>query len=321
MCATPFREMFALIIFDGDFDLPQHPFACFADRRAEGGDGIGCVEIEDAQKVLMFKVFVGFQPAAGQNRVGDADGCGASELHSDVELIIFLQKAAVNGVENIVLMLLPIFVRQLSGDLFQQVGKTFFAGNGVLLFQRRRNRVLMLRAILPKVGAARIFSAARVGNVKDVPDFRSVAGSVDERNPLAAAPDIPAHFLVPKLISGTGRCVGALGENHELLMVWVFVEPGGGFQKIRPAFVTGGDLRCRVVGHLCQSLHITRHIENPPFGLLSKKEQPEGCSLIEKHCVLFDYNLELVILSGQIDLKPYCFDNQTHDQKPQQHNG
>jgi len=117
MCGAPFREMFALVIFNGNFDLPQHPFRLHADRRTEGGDGIRCVEIEDAQKILVIKVFVRFQPAAGQNRVGDADGCGASELSSDVELIIFLQKAAVNDVDNVVLVFLPIFVRQLSGDL------------------------------------------------------------------------------------------------------------------------------------------------------------------------------------------------------------
>ncbi len=219
----------------------------------------------------MLKIFVGFQPAAGQNRIGDADGGGASELRSDIELIIFLQKAVVNGVENIVLMVLPIFLRQLSGDLFQLVGKALFAGNLVFLFQRRRNRVLMLRAVLPKKRAAGIVSASRVGNIKDIPDFRSVAGSVDERNPFSAAPDIPAHFFVPDLIPGAGRRVGALGIDHELFMVRVFVEPRGGFQKIRPAFVTGGNLRRRAVGHLCQSLHITRHFENPPFGLLGKK--------------------------------------------------
>ena len=81
--------MFAFVIFDGDFDLPQHPFRLLADRRAEGGDSIRRVEIEEAQKILMLKVFVGVQPAAGQNRVGDTDGCGVSELYSDVELIIF----------------------------------------------------------------------------------------------------------------------------------------------------------------------------------------------------------------------------------------
>ncbi|AYF39147.1 hypothetical protein CXP51_09635 [Ethanoligenens harbinense] len=168
-------------------------------------------------------------------------------------------------------MLLPIFVCQLSGDLLQLIGKPLFAGNLILPFQRRRNRVFMLRPVLPKIRAAGIFPAARVGNVKDIPDSRPVSGSVDERNSLAAAPDIPPHFIVPKLIPGAGSRVGALGVDHELLVIRIFVEPGGGFQKIRPAFMTGGDLRRRVVCHLCQSLHITRHIENPPSSVLDKK--------------------------------------------------
>ncbi|WP_243122522.1 hypothetical protein [Clostridium sp. KNHs216] len=90
MCGAPFREVFAFIIFNGDFNLPQHPLTFFADRRAEGGDGIRRVEIKDAQKVLMLKVFVGFQPAAGHEGVGQADRDGISELCSDVEFIIFL---------------------------------------------------------------------------------------------------------------------------------------------------------------------------------------------------------------------------------------
>ncbi|WOC31647.1 MULTISPECIES: hypothetical protein [Caproicibacterium] len=57
--------MLAFVFFDGDFDLPQHPFARFADRRTEGGDGIGRVEIENAQKILMLKVFVRIEAAAG----------------------------------------------------------------------------------------------------------------------------------------------------------------------------------------------------------------------------------------------------------------
>lgn len=168
-------------------------------------------------------------------------------------------------------MLLPIFVCQLSGDLLQLVGKAFFAGNLILQFQCRRNRVLMLRPVLPKERAAGIVPAACVGDIKDVPDSRPVAGGVDERDSLAAAPDVPVHFFIPKLISGTGRSVGALGIDHELLVIRIFVKLRGGFQKIRPTFVTGGDLRRRVVGHLCQSRYRAWHIESPPFGLLDKK--------------------------------------------------
>lgn len=223
----------------------------FADRRAEGGDGIRRVEIKDAQKVLMLKVFVGFQTAAGHEGVGQTDRGGVSELCSNVEFIIFLQKAAVNDVEDVVLMILPILLCHLSGDLLQLVGKALFAGNLIFLSQRSRNRALMLRAIPPKVRAAGIFPAARVGNIKDVSNPRLVAGIVDERNPFSAAPDISVHFIVPDLIIGAGRRVGALSENHELLMIWVFVKPGDGFQKIRPVRMAGGDLRRRMVGHLC----------------------------------------------------------------------
>ncbi|MPN53602.1 hypothetical protein SDC9_201266 [bioreactor metagenome] len=89
-CGAPFRFSVAFIIFNGNFNLPQHPLASFADCRAEGGDGIGRVKIKDAQKILMLKVFVGFQPAAGHEDVDHADGGGVSELCSDVEFIIFL---------------------------------------------------------------------------------------------------------------------------------------------------------------------------------------------------------------------------------------
>ena len=168
-------------------------------------------------------------------------------------------------------MILPILLCHLSGDLLQLVGKALFAGNLIFLFQRRRNRVLMFRAILPKVRAAGIFPAARVGNIKDVPNPRLIAGIVDEGDFFSTAPDIPAHFFIPKLIIGAGRRVGTLGKNHELFMIRVFIQPRGGFQKTRPAFVAGGNLHRRVVDHLRQSLHITRHIEIPPFGVIGKK--------------------------------------------------
>lgn len=238
----------------------------------------------------MLKVFVGFQTAAGHEGVGHADRGGISELCSDVEFIIFLQKAAVNDVEDVVLMILPILLCHLSGDLLQLVGKALFAENLIFLFQRSRNRALMLRAILPKVRAAGILPAARVGNIKDVPNPRLVSGIVDEGNPFSATPDIPAHFIIPDLISGAGRRVGPLGKNHELFVIRIFVEPRGGFQKIRPVRMAGGDLCRRVVGHLCQSLDIARHSKNPPFGVTGKKRTARRL-FFKKHNVLFGDDL------------------------------
>ena len=84
--------MLALIVSDGDFNLPQHLLIDLADRRAEGGDGLRGVEIKYAQKILMLKVFVRFQPAAGHEGVGDAHGGRVSELDSNVEIIVLFQK-------------------------------------------------------------------------------------------------------------------------------------------------------------------------------------------------------------------------------------
>jgi hypothetical protein len=126
-------------------------------------------------------------------------------------------------VEDVILMLMPIFICYLRGDLLQLASKALFAGNRILLFQSRRNRILMLREVLPKERAAGIFPAARVGNIKDVPNPRLVARGINERDSLGAAPDITAHFIVPDLIIGAGHRVRTLGINHELFVVRILI--------------------------------------------------------------------------------------------------
>ncbi|MBR0444920.1 MAG: hypothetical protein IJK14_06065, partial [Clostridia bacterium] len=111
--------MFALIVPDGDFDLPKHLLIAFADRRAKNRDGGRCVEIKDAQEVFVFKPFVGLHVAPAHQGIGDADRRGVPELHPDVVYIVLFQIRIRNVVENIALMLVPVFVRELRGDGFK----------------------------------------------------------------------------------------------------------------------------------------------------------------------------------------------------------
>ena len=106
---APFREFLALVILDGDFDLPQHLSVDPAHRRAQLSSGFRGVEIEDAQEILMLEAVVRFKPAAGHERVGDADGGGALEGRSYVELIIPVKKGIVNDGEDIPLIVPPVF--------------------------------------------------------------------------------------------------------------------------------------------------------------------------------------------------------------------
>ena len=65
----------------------------------------------------MLEVGFRFQAAAGQQGIGDADGGGIAERRTDVKFIILLQEGAVNDVEDVILVVGPVFVRQLCGEI------------------------------------------------------------------------------------------------------------------------------------------------------------------------------------------------------------
>ena len=114
----------------------------------------------------MLKVVLRLQAAAGQENVGGADCCRAPKGRFDVEVIIFFQKGAFNEAENVVLIVIPVFVHQLGGHTLQLFGKSLFAGNRKAPLQGRRHSVLMLLPVLPKIRAAGVFPAAGVRHIK-----------------------------------------------------------------------------------------------------------------------------------------------------------
>ena len=69
--------------------------------------------------------------------------------------------------EDVVLMVGPVFFRQLYGDLLQLVQKAVRAGDLKAVLQRRRHRILMFLPVLPEVGIQRLFILpVCVGNVE-----------------------------------------------------------------------------------------------------------------------------------------------------------
>ena len=133
------------------------------------------------------------------------------------------------------------------GNLFKLLCDAAIVGNGKLFLQSGRNCLLMLRAVFPEIGAAGAFGAAGICHIKYIFQLRSVPGVVNEGDALCASANIAPHSLVPQFVVRAGGSVGPLGVDHELFVVWVFVQPCGGGKKIRPALIAAGYLRGHVV--------------------------------------------------------------------------
>ena len=162
-------------------------------------------------------------------------------------------------------MVAPVFRSKLRSDALELLRKAVFAGNAVITLQHGAHAVRMRVFQLPQVDAAGVFLAAGVGNVKDVFEPRLVAGSVDEGDARAAAPDIAPHLLVPEVVLRAGGGPRALHIDHELLVVGVFIQPCGGGQERRPRQMAAGDLPRGALRLLRVGLQFVWHKQNPPF--------------------------------------------------------
>ena len=246
---APFRELFALIILDGDTDLPQHLLVDLADRRSQRPNRGRGIEIENRHEVLMLEILLRIQPTSGHQGVGDADGGGRLELDFDVEIIVLLQERTVNDVAEVLLMLVPILTRQLSGHIGKLLGE-IITGNAIVALQHGRHRPDVLFFQLPQPGRPGMFTGASVRNIEHIAQPGSVTGIVHQGDTLGAAPHIPAHFLVPQVILGTGCGVRALSINHHLLMERIFVKTAGGNEKGCPFLPAAHKPVRYLLGHL-----------------------------------------------------------------------
>ena len=188
--------MFALIVLDGDADLPQHLLVHLADRCAQRPNRGRGIEIENRHEVLMLEILFRIQPTAGHQGVGNADSGGGLKLDFDVEIIVLLQERTVNDVAEVLLMLVPILTRQFSSHINELLGK-IVTGNAVVAFQHGRHRPNVLFLQLPQPGGTGVFAGAGVGNIEHIAQAGLVAGIVHQGDTLGATAHIPAHFFIP----------------------------------------------------------------------------------------------------------------------------
>ncbi|MGN8767268.1 hypothetical protein [Blautia massiliensis (ex Liu et al. 2021)] len=268
MFCAPFRDLFAFIVSDGRSDFPQHLLIDAAHRRSQRARRFRGVEIENAHKVFVFKVVFRLQTAAQHQGITDTDLGGIPEGHSDVEFIILFQKRILKDAENVPAVVLPVFPRQLRSHGLQLIGKVFACRNAVVFLQHRRHGWNMLLPQFPQVQASGIGPGAGIRNIEHIAQSLAVSAGIDERDTLGTAPHIPAHRIVPDVELRTGGGVRALGMDHDLFVIRVFVQPRRGGEEGLPALQASGQLPLRLFRHSSVLLQFTYHRSR----LLSKEK-------------------------------------------------
>lgn len=135
------------MVSDCYFNGAQNFLAHFADRRSQNGDGFRGIPVENGQKILVDKTFVGMASAAGQQGVFGADSSSFPEGNPDVEFIVSFQIASVNDAED-----LPAVIQPLVHDQLLNGGMHLFfqrAGDVVTVFQRAAGGIFVLLCKLP----------------------------------------------------------------------------------------------------------------------------------------------------------------------------
>ena len=174
---------------------------------------------------------VRIHPATGHNRVGSADRRRFAESRAESIYIILLEKRICNDVGYVAPVVIPVFTSQSAGNLLDSSG---------------------------------IASCSGVGYIKHIPQLRIAARIINQRDSGRTTVDISAHALVPRFKVGAGGRIGTLCVNHELFMIWIFVELSSGCQERSPVFRAVGQLFCGLFGEFGVIFVFTGH-RSPPF--------------------------------------------------------
>lgn len=155
--------------------MSEKLFCTAAYRHAKGVDRIGRIKVEHIQVLNIVDKILGVKAASCEGNVGDTQ---RRRLRKDgflIKLIIFCGIAAVNVIEQVAPIILPVVIRKpccYTADLFNEA---FLCGNTEAVMQRIRYRILMFQLQFPKQRAEGMLPAARIGNVKYISEPWAVA--------------------------------------------------------------------------------------------------------------------------------------------------
>ncbi|MDE6589737.1 MAG: hypothetical protein K2K53_05210, partial [Oscillospiraceae bacterium] len=260
-----------LVGSDGPFNLTEYLGGYLADRRTQHiGRRLG-IEVEHVHEIFRLEVALRVLHTAGIEHILDTRFRRPPKGHLYVELIIPVKKGIVNDAEDAVLVFFPIRSGKAGGNSFDLLIQPRPGLHAIGALQRRLHSGDIFLPHGPEVDRAGVFPLPGVRHIEHIPQLRAVPGQVDQSDTLGTPAHIAAHGLVPQVILGAGRGVRALLVDHKLLIVRVFVEPGGGGQEgcpllPAPCYLFGGFFR-----HLGVKRGFRCHRLPPFFQILQRR--------------------------------------------------
>ena len=122
-------------------------------------------------------------------------------------------------------MIPPVFQCLLLCDLIDLLLQSHRGIGIILILQHLLNRLPGGIRQCPGLNISGVPACAGIGYIKYIPDIHAIGSGRQKRNTLGAAPDIPPHGVVPKIIGRAGCGIRTLCIDHQLIMEGILVQP------------------------------------------------------------------------------------------------
>ncbi|MEF2838865.1 MAG: hypothetical protein U0N82_14230 [Oscillospiraceae bacterium] len=220
-----------------------------ADDRAEGGEALGGIEGKRTHEAWFIIPVIRIQTASGHDGIGGTNHGGFMEGIPDIFFIIIRNIGTVNVAEDVLLVRSPVFSYLPVGNFFDKIRKCGSRTDAKLICQRIGDCRFEFFTELEQIGSAAVGMNAGITNIKHIFDFRVISGGINEGDAPSATLNIPTHLIVPDFIACTGSGIRALGIDHKLLMVRIFIKPSHRAQERSPVLMAQDQFRRGLVRH------------------------------------------------------------------------
>ena len=210
----------------------------------------------DGCKIIRAVKPVGIITTAGQHRVGNTVAYQISQLDSQVHIRQFCQKTVGSNLMYFFKITFQRCINYTGANLLHLLHKRgctvgWWAIAVAEMFQHSR---FMGWGHEPEAGNCdRLCSGSGVGirDIKNITPSKLWTAVIQQRNTTGTAVDPSAHAPVPDIHGCAGCGVWPLSMDEDLIFKWIFIYPGGSFQKLLPAATHRGKLRDFLAAKLC----------------------------------------------------------------------